>query len=278
MIGYLLGIGAALLLLKKKKSSKDESNIGAIQKAKRRVFAEVSMAQKKGIDFELQANDLDNVEIYELEELGKSVGWKQSKRSAEKGVPYGKAYFNSLRRAYKQVSGISGTGYTDYKIKDANGRLVLTQRLYDPILKHVEAEEPFTVKVQDPVIEEAVEPLIQQEPSETAIPITKQEQILQDNPHLKVHDAEKGRERIPIFNYLILKSRKDTLNNKWDYRNMPIMAFINKDSADKAFYHLNKTVRDWNKTKQDPNGHTSVKLVTAAEFDPKKSIMGIRYA
>lgn len=181
MIGYLLGIGAALLLLKKrKKSSKDESNIGAIQKAKRRVFAEVSMAQKKGIDFELQANDLDNVEIYELEELGKSVGWKQSKRSIEKGVPYGKAYFNSLRRAYKQVSGIAGTGYTDYKIKDANGRLVLTQRLYEPILQHVEAEQPFTVKVEDPVVEETVEPLIQPELSETAIPMTKQEQILKN--------------------------------------------------------------------------------------------------
>lgn len=164
MIGYLLGIGAALALLKKKQQAKA---IGAIKKAKRRVFAEVSVAQKSGIDFEQKAEELDPVQLHILEEQGERFGWNQSKRSVEKGTPYGVAYFNSLRRAYRQVSGIGTVpSHTDYKVRNADGNIVLIQRVYKPIFEHVQAETP------EPVVETIVpEPAV-----ETPEPVVVDEQ------------------------------------------------------------------------------------------------------
>ena len=166
MIGYLLGIGAALALLKKRQQAKA---IGAVKKAKRRVFAEVSVAQKSGIDFEQKAEELDPIQLRILEEQGERFGWNQSKRSVEKGTPYGVAYFNSLRRAYRQVSGIGAVpSHTDYKVRNADGNIVLIQRVYQPIFEHVQAETP------EPVVETIVpepEPAV-----ETPEPVVVDEQ------------------------------------------------------------------------------------------------------
>lgn len=118
---------------------KRKRGIGKVERIKRRIYKEVSLAQDAGIDFTKKVDELNNHDRELLDELGASAGWKQSKRSIESGKPYSDAYYNSLRRAWNAVSGlgIQGIGRA-YNVKDAQGNTVLTW--IEDAAAHVEAE------------------------------------------------------------------------------------------------------------------------------------------
>ena len=120
----LFAIGAAVAVWAIRKAS-GIAGVGKVERIKRRIYKEVSLAQKAGVDFSKKFDELDEHDIVALETVGSDVGWKQSKRSIESGKSYAQAYYNSLRRAWNAVSGIRGIG-TAYNVKDANGRVVLT--------------------------------------------------------------------------------------------------------------------------------------------------------
>ena len=98
------GAGAALLWLMRKQ--KATSGIGA---AKRRIFKELSLAQKAGVDFTKKYDELDEREIKALEKVSSDTGYTET-------------YYKSLKKAYDAVSGIG----TTYDVKDADGNTVLT--------------------------------------------------------------------------------------------------------------------------------------------------------
>ena len=127
----LIGAGALWLLRRKQKA------IGKVERIKRRIYKEVSMAQGEGVDFSKKFDELTAAEIDALQAVGEEVAWKQSKRSIESGKSYAEAYFNSLRRAWNAVSGVQGIGRA-WNIKDANGNTVLTW--IEDAAHHVEAE------------------------------------------------------------------------------------------------------------------------------------------
>lgn len=112
------------------KRKKEESGIGAV---KRRIYKEVSLAQDAGIDFSKPFSDMTSEEIETLEELGHNAGWEQKEQKS-----YAEAYYDSLRKAYNAVSGISGIGRA-YNIKDAQGNIVLTW--IEDAQAHVDAEK-----------------------------------------------------------------------------------------------------------------------------------------
>ena len=132
----LVGIVAAYIILSK---IKKESGVGKVERVKRRIYKEVSLAQDAGIDFTKKVDELNNHDRELLDELGANAGWKQSKRSVESGKPYADAYYGSLRRAWNAVSGlgIRGIGRA-YNVKDADGNTVLTW--IEDAAAHVEAE------------------------------------------------------------------------------------------------------------------------------------------
>lgn len=119
---FALGAAAAVWLIRK---ASGVAGVGKVERIKRRIYKEVSLAQKAGVDFSKKFDELDEHDIVALETVGADVGWKQSKRSIESGKSYAQAYYNSLRRAWNAVSGVRGIG-TAYNVKDANGRVVLT--------------------------------------------------------------------------------------------------------------------------------------------------------
>lgn len=112
------------------KRKKEESGIGAV---KRRIYKEVSLAQDAGIDFDKPFSEMTSEEIETLEELGHNAGWEQKEQKS-----YAEAYYDSLRKAYNAVSGISGIGRA-YNIKDAQGNIVLTW--IEDAQAHVDAEK-----------------------------------------------------------------------------------------------------------------------------------------
>ena len=119
----LLAFGAltALLLVRKHKTAA----VGKVERVKRRIYKEVSLAQEAGVDFSKKYADLATFEREALERVGKEVGWKQSKRAIESGKPYVESYYGSLRRAWNAVSGVMGIGRA-YDVKDADGNVCLT--------------------------------------------------------------------------------------------------------------------------------------------------------
>lgn len=111
------GMGAALLWLMRKQ--KATSGIGA---AKRRIFKELSLAQKAGVDFTKKFDELDEEEIRALEKVSSDTGYTET-------------YYKSLKKAYDAVSGIGAT----YDVVNADGETVLTwtddpskQNAYEP--------------------------------------------------------------------------------------------------------------------------------------------------
>lgn len=112
---------AGLIILCARKAK----GIGRVERIKRRIYKEVSLAQQAGVDFTKRYNELTQSEKAALERIGESVGWKQSKRAIETGKTYTESYYNSLRRAWNAVSGIDGVGAT-YHVRDANGNVCLT--------------------------------------------------------------------------------------------------------------------------------------------------------
>lgn len=119
----LLAFGAlaAWALIRKHKTAA----VGKVERVKRRIYKEVSLAQEAGVDFSKKYADLATFEREALERVGKEVGWKQSKRAIESGKPYVESYYGSLRRAWNAVSGVMGIGRA-YDVKDADGNVCLT--------------------------------------------------------------------------------------------------------------------------------------------------------
>lgn len=135
MITALLITAGALWLIGRNKSRRE--TIGKVERIKRRIYKEVSLAQDAGVDFSKKFADLSGYEKEALERVGKDVGWKQSKRSIESGKSYVESYYGSLRRAWNAVSGVQGIGRV-YDVKDANGNVCLSW--IDNAVEHVENE------------------------------------------------------------------------------------------------------------------------------------------
>lgn len=128
----LIGAGALYFLRRKR-----IAGIGKVERVKRRIYKEVSMAQQAGVDFSKKFPELTTQERQALERVGHDVGWKQSKRSVESGKPYVESYYGSLRRAWNAVSGISGIGATSYDVYDRDGNVCLT---WTDVTDHIEHE------------------------------------------------------------------------------------------------------------------------------------------
>lgn len=111
--------------------------VGKLERVKRRVYKEVSLAQEAGVDFSKKYDELTKDEKKSLQKIGRDLGWKQSKRAIENGKPYVESYYNSLRRAWNAVSGVAGIGRA-YDVKDANGNVCLTW--IEDAAAHVERE------------------------------------------------------------------------------------------------------------------------------------------
>lgn len=126
----LIGAGALWLLGRKDKG------IGKVERIKRRIYKEVSLAQDAGVDFSRKFQDLTGDMRDAIIEVGQSVGWKQSKRSIESGKTYAESYYGSLRRAWNAVSGVQGIGRA-YDVRNADGDVVLT---WNDVTEHVQQE------------------------------------------------------------------------------------------------------------------------------------------
>lgn len=131
-----LAAAGLLWLIRKHKNAQD--GIGKVERVKRRIYKEVSLAQDAGVDFQKKFADLSGSERDALIRLGQDVGWKQSKRAMESGKPYAESYYNSLRRAWNAVSGCEGIGRV-YNVKNAQGNVVLTW--IEDAQAHVDAEQ-----------------------------------------------------------------------------------------------------------------------------------------
>ena len=95
--------GLVLLFARKQKAT---SGIGA---AKRRIFKELSLAQKAGVDFTKKFDELTAKEVKALEKVSSDTGYTET-------------YYKSLKKAYDAVSGIGAT----YDVVNADGETVLT--------------------------------------------------------------------------------------------------------------------------------------------------------
>ena len=99
--------------------NKSVSGIGA---AKRRIFKELSLAQKAGVDFEKKYDELSEEEIEALQQVSADTGYTET-------------YYKSLKKAYDAISGIG----TTYDVVNADGDTVLTW-IDDP---HINASYPI---------------------------------------------------------------------------------------------------------------------------------------
>lgn len=131
------GIGAYFVGSAIAGAIKRAKGIGKVERIKRRIYKEVSLAQDAGVDFSKKYAELTGAELDALQNVGEQVGWKQSKRSIESGKPYTESYYGSLRRAWNAVSGISGIGATSYDVRNANGDVVLT---WTDVTDHIQNE------------------------------------------------------------------------------------------------------------------------------------------
>ena len=97
-------VGAAFLLahLAKRKAN----GIGAV---KRRIYKELSLAQKAGVDFTKKYDELSEDEIVALQQVGADTGYTET-------------YYKSLKKAYDAISGIGAA----YDVRDADGNVCLT--------------------------------------------------------------------------------------------------------------------------------------------------------
>lgn len=107
-INKIIGFSAVLLgaLIVTKRKTKGASGIGA---AKRRVFKELSLAQKAGVDFTKRYDELTPLEIKALQKVSNDTGYTET-------------YYKSLKKAYDAISGIREA----YDVMNADGDTVLT--------------------------------------------------------------------------------------------------------------------------------------------------------
>lgn len=100
---YFVGSAIAGAIKRKKEGT---NGIGA---AKRRVFKELSLAQKAGVDFSKKYDELTAAEIKALQKVSNDTGYTET-------------YYKSLKKAYDAISGIGAS----YDIVNADGETVLT--------------------------------------------------------------------------------------------------------------------------------------------------------
>lgn len=112
-------VGSAIAGAVKRRKEQSMNGIGAVERIKRRIFKEISLAQDAGIDLNKDYSQFTDEEIATLEELGHAASWEQREQK-----PYAQAYFESLQKAYNAISGV-GIGKA-YEIKDKNGNTILT--------------------------------------------------------------------------------------------------------------------------------------------------------
>lgn len=98
--------GGIAIVSHMERQARGAKGVGA---AKRRIFKELSMAQKAGVDFTKKFDELDEKEIKALEKVSSDTGYTET-------------YYKSLKKAYDAVSGIG----TTYDVVDADGNTVLT--------------------------------------------------------------------------------------------------------------------------------------------------------
>ena len=228
---YFVGSAIAGAIKRKHEST---NGVGKVERIKRRVYKEVSLAQQAGVDFSKKFAELTNDEIDALEHIGKDiVMWKQSKRAIESGKPYAESYYGSLRRAWNAVSGVSGIG-TAYNVKDANGNVVLTW--IEDAANHVEAErrtleaEARAEAARKRLRKTRTTPIA---PVVPQVRLTKQQEILKAFPYLKTHDLD-GEPRVTDkFNYVIWKTVKNT-NTDQIVMQGAMMAFMTLDAAERC--------------------------------------------
>lgn len=102
-IGYFVGSAIYGAIKRKKEGA---NGIGA---AKRRVFKELSLAQKAGVDFSKKYDELTAAEIKALQKVSNDTGYTET-------------YYKSLKKAYDAISGIGAS----YDVVNADGETVLT--------------------------------------------------------------------------------------------------------------------------------------------------------
>ena len=140
----LIAIGGAALIWLFKKAA-GINGICKVERIKRRIYKEVSLAQKAGVDFTKKYDELSTAAKNSLKRIGNEFGWKQSKTAIQNGKAYAESYYNSLHRAWNAVSGFGGIGRA-YQVKDAKGNVCLTwiedaQAHYDAEQRALEAEQ-----------------------------------------------------------------------------------------------------------------------------------------
>lgn len=214
--------------------AKHPGGIGAIKRIKRRIYKEVSMAQDAGVDFSKKYEELTRAEIDALEHIGHELEWKQSKRSIESGKPYAESYYNSLRRAWNAVSGVQGIGRA-WNVKDADGNLVLTW--IEDAAAHVEHEQRV-LEAEKRAAEArkrkaATNRRLTQQPSAPIVLKTKQQQLLDRFPNLKIMDDPFN----PIKDstaFTLVVWRKVKNNDGSVLYEGPAMAFTSRAAAEDA--------------------------------------------
>ena len=240
---YFAGIAIAGKI-KRNKAAKEES-IGKVERIKRRIYKEVSLAQDAGVDFTKKYTELTSAEKQALERVGKDVGWKQSKRAIENEKPYVESYYSSLRRAWNAISGVQGIG-TAYNVKDANGNICLTwiedaAAHYDAETRTLEAEKQAAearARLRK-TRRSGLQPIA---PSVPVVHESKQQQILNKFPYLKIMDDPFH----PISNstaflFVLWKTQKNNLGEIM-YEG-PAMAFASRAAAEDAKAFLKKEFR-----------------------------------
>lgn len=148
MIAELLIGLTALALLKRK-----PSGVGKVERRKKRtIYEEIAEAQNSGIDFDSAYDEADNGKLLKL---AKKYHFSKSDTARRNGDYYGTAeqYFDSLRRAYKVISGIGATTlpFTESKVYNANGDLILTYNDYGTAEQQLHDAINFVDNVNSPV-------------------------------------------------------------------------------------------------------------------------------
>lgn len=254
--GYVIGRGA--------------DGIGKVERVKRRIYKEVAVAQKAGIDFERKITEYNENGLALIESIGKQFGWKQSSRSIESGKSYAEAYFNSLRRAYNAVSGVQGVGEV-YEVRNGEGKVVLT---WSDAMDHVK-QEPSVIEdlerrnaetrrrirnrqrsMKLPVVYNTQE----EEPAnenEAETPMTKQQEILAKFPYLKTHDYgktlteeewEQWDGELPVtdaFNFVVWKKTVGRTNGETLLEG-PVAAFVFESEAKEFRNKISKALASQN--------------------------------
>lgn len=123
MIGLLTIAGIISLALCKKRGV---SGIGAVKKAKRRIYQEIEIAQQSNVDFTLPYAEQSS-------RAKKAISTLSDRHNASKRVPISDdKYYKQLRRAYNAISGIGQTTlpYRESQIHNHRGDTILIYRDY----------------------------------------------------------------------------------------------------------------------------------------------------